>query len=85
MCSGQRHQHEVNGTKNALLCPNIWQQNYAAHFKLQLLHRATYFGVILLSAVVTKSTGNYPGKHCSALALNMLVKSPPFFAPKADV
>jgi len=66
----QRHQHRVNGAKDALMFHQHFFRNFATCFRLQGLCRAPYFGTFLLNE-------NYLRKSCPALAPKMLVKLTP--------
>jgi hypothetical protein len=64
----------VNGTNVVVLFHQHVCQKFAACVRLQLLHRALYFGAILPNAVATKIAKNYVRKSFSASAPKMLVK-----------
>jgi hypothetical protein len=57
--NAHRHQHEVNGAKDAVLFHQHFCQNFNAYFWLQPLHRAPYFGTLVLNALAIKRIQNY--------------------------
>jgi hypothetical protein len=70
----KRRQHKENGAKDGVLFHQQFHQNFATNFRLQLLCRAPYFGVLLPNAVTIETIKSYWRKSCYALALKMLVK-----------
>ncbi len=54
-CNAQRRQQKVNCTKDAALFHQHFCRNFTAHFRLQLLHRAPYFGTTLPTDVAIKN------------------------------
>jgi hypothetical protein len=57
--NAHRHQHEVNGAKDAVLFHQHFCQNFTAYFWLQPLHRAPYFGTLVPNALAIKRIQNY--------------------------
>ncbi len=58
---------KVNGAKDAVLFHQILHRNFIAYFRLLILHRALYFGAILLNAGAIKIAKNHWRKCFSAL------------------
>jgi len=52
-------------------------QNFTAYFRLQLLHRASYFGSFLTNAVTIEIIKNNLRKNCSALVPKMVMQLTP--------
>jgi hypothetical protein len=68
LCYLQKHQHKVTGAKDVALFHQHFLGNFTEYFRLQLLHRAPYFGASLQNDVAIKSIKNYMRKSCFALS-----------------